>query len=49
VSEPVYQQLEKTGMLELLGKENVYKAMSILGASAMTAYQDAQKWLNQEK
>lgn len=36
-------------MLQLLGKEHVYKATSILGNSAMTACQDAHRWLNQEQ
>ena len=49
VSEPVYQQLDKTGILAQLGQENVYRSTSIMGDSAMHAYLDATLWLKQEK
>jgi len=49
VSEPVYHQLEKTGLLHELGEENVYRATSILGDSAFEALQDADAWLEQVK
>jgi len=49
VSEPVYHQLEKTGLLHELGEENVYRATSILGDSAFEALQDADAWLGQVK
>jgi SulP family sulfate permease len=45
VSEPVYTQLQKTSLLDQLGPENVYKATSIMGDSALNAYQDAIAWL----
>jgi SulP family sulfate permease len=45
VSEPVYHQLEKTGLLAELGGENVYRHTSILGDSTRQAYQDAVAWL----
>lgn len=45
VSEPVYHQLEKTGILDELGRENVYLATSILGDSSQEALQDAEQWL----
>ncbi len=45
VSEPVYHQIEKTGLLEELGQENIYLATSIIGDSALEAYQDANAWL----
>ena len=45
VTEPVYQQLEKTGFLQQLGRENVYQATTILGDSSMKAYEDALAWL----
>jgi SulP family sulfate permease len=48
VSETVYQQLEKTGFLAQLGKENIYRGTSFLGDSSMQAYEDATKWLGQE-
>jgi SulP family sulfate permease len=46
VSEPVYNQLDKTGLLARLGEENVYTATDIYGESALNAYLDAQNWLN---
>jgi SulP family sulfate permease len=49
VSEHVYHQLQKTGLLEALGKENVYLATSILGDSALNAYQDAEAWLEKKE
>ncbi len=49
VSEPVYHQLEKTGLLADLGEGNVYRATSILGDSSLEAYQNAQEWLDQTK
>jgi sulfate permease, SulP family len=49
VSKSVYIQLQNTGVLDQLGKENVYRATSILGDSALNAYQDALTWLEKEK
>jgi SulP family sulfate permease len=45
VSEKVYTQLQKTGLLDDLGSENVYRATTILGDSAITALEDARQWL----
>jgi SulP family sulfate permease len=45
VSEPVYNQLMKTGLLARLGEKNVYKATEKHGESALKAYLDAQTWL----
>ena len=45
VSKPVYNQLEKTGLLALLGEKNVYLATDLYGESALRAYLDAQTWL----
>ena len=49
VSKSVYSQLQNTGLVDQLGKENIYKSTSIIGDSAMTAYQDANTWLAQDK
>ncbi len=49
VSEPVYQQLQKTGLLNQLGEENIYKSTSILGDSALKAYQDSSAWLEEAR
>jgi sulfate permease, SulP family len=49
VSKPVYHQLEITGLLDQLGKENVYRATTSMGDSSMNAYQDAAAWLAQKK
>jgi SulP family sulfate permease len=49
VSEHVYIQLRKTGLLDDLGSENVYRATSIMGDSALTALEDARQWLESSK
>jgi sulfate permease, SulP family len=49
VSQTVYGQLEKTGFLEQIGKENVYLATAVIGDSAIKAYEDANTWLVQQK
>ncbi len=49
ISKSVYLQLQKTGLLDVIGKDNVYRSTSILGDSAMTAYQDATTWLEKGK
>jgi SulP family sulfate permease len=45
ISQPVYDQLRRTGMLAELGEENVYQATPILGEAAQQAWQDGQAWL----
>jgi SulP family sulfate permease len=45
VSEPVLHQLEKTGLINELGAENVYHHTSILGDATRQAYEDAVAWL----
>jgi anti-anti-sigma regulatory factor len=45
VSEPVYDQLERTGALEELGKENVYRETPIVGESTEYAVRTAEEWL----
>lgn len=45
VSEPVYDQLERTGALEELGKENVYRETPIVGESTEYAVRTAKEWL----
>jgi SulP family sulfate permease len=49
ISKSVYLQLQHTGLLDAIGKENVYRSTSIIGDSALTAYQDAKAWLEKEK
>jgi SulP family sulfate permease len=49
VGKSVYLQLQNTGVLDQIGKANVYRATSILGDSALNAYQDAMAWLEKEK
>jgi SulP family sulfate permease len=49
VSKQVYTQLQKTGLLDVLGSENVYRATSIMGDSAITALEDARQWLEASK
>ena len=47
VSEPIDHQLQKTGLLDQLGDENVYSGISILGDSTLEDYRDANAWLKQ--
>ena len=49
VSEPVYHQLDKTGLLDELGEENIYLATSIMGDSSRDALLDANVWLESMK
>jgi hypothetical protein len=49
VSEKVYIQLQKTGLMDDLGRENVYRATSIMGDSVLTALEDARQWLESSK
>jgi len=45
VSENVVTQLENTGMLDLIGRENVFLAKKQWGAAGNQAYEAAQAWL----
>ena len=45
VSEAVLAQLERTGLVALLGRENIYVAQRQWGAAAIKAYEDGQAWL----
>jgi hypothetical protein len=45
VSQPVFDQLHRTGMLADLGEENVYLATRFLGESVRQAWEDAHAWL----
>ena len=45
VSEGVRTQLERTGLLELIGKENIFMATHELGGAANQAYEAAVTWL----
>jgi hypothetical protein len=45
VSEGVLTQLERTGLLELLGKESIFMATDEFGMAANQAYEYARKWL----
>jgi SulP family sulfate permease len=49
VNEAVLAQLERTGLVTLLGRENIYVAQRQWGAAAMKAYEDAQVWLEEKK
>jgi SulP family sulfate permease len=46
ISEGVFQQIERTGLLRLLGRENVFKEQPQLGAAANQALKTAQAWLD---
>lgn len=45
VDEHVLHQLEKTGLIDELGEENIYLATSIMGDSTIAAYHDAEQWI----
>jgi len=45
VSDGVLSQLERTGLLELIGKENIFKVQHEFGLAANQAYEAAEKWL----
>ena len=49
VSEAVLSQLERTGLVDLLGRENIYVAHPQWGAAATKAYEDGQAWLGEKK
>ncbi|MGD8473555.1 MAG: STAS domain-containing protein [Anaerolineae bacterium] len=46
-SQPVYDQLRRTGMLAELGEENVYLATRLLGKSALQAWREEKAWLGE--
>jgi len=46
VSEGVFQQIERTGLLRLIGRENVFMAQPQWGAAANQALETAQAWLD---
>ncbi len=41
VDDPIMQQLERTGLLDLLGRENVFPARDLVGASLIEALKAA--------
>jgi hypothetical protein len=49
ISKSVYLQLQHTGTLDVIGKENVYRSTSIIGDSSLDAYRDATAWLEKGK
>jgi SulP family sulfate permease len=45
LNEGVLSQLERTGLLELIGKENIFMARKEFGIAANQAFESAQNWL----
>jgi SulP family sulfate permease len=45
LSQGVLSQLERTGLLELIGKERIFMATDEFGMAANQAFEYAQKWL----
>jgi len=45
VSETIVQQMERTGLLDVIGRENVFIAQAQWGAAASEAYAAAEAWL----
>ena len=48
ISDPVYAQLERTGMVAKMGDENIYRETSFLGESTKRAYEHGNAWLAEE-
>ncbi len=48
LNDRVMEQLERTGVLDTLGPEDVYPATEVLGESALQAEADALKWIGKE-
>lgn len=48
VSENVYDQLKKTGMIDQIGKENVYKATRYIGENFRKVWDEAQRWVSKK-
>ena len=45
VSENIVQQMERTGLLKLIGRENVFIAQAQWGIAASQAYEADEAWL----
>jgi sulfate permease, SulP family len=48
ISEGILSQLERTGLLALVGKENIFMAQNQFGLAANQAFESAQNWLGEE-
>jgi hypothetical protein len=48
VSEDVLDQLERTGTIESIGRENVFLATSDYGASLAEAMEAGERWIEEE-
>lgn len=48
VSENVYEQLEKTGMIDQLGKGNVHKATEYVGKIFRKVWDEAEEWVSKK-
>jgi len=46
VSERLFDQMVRVGMVSLIGRENIYPSTSYLGAAANQAARDAEAWLS---
>jgi SulP family sulfate permease len=46
VSEGLFSQLERTGLLQLIGRDNVFMAQAQWGVAANQALEAAQGWLD---
>ena len=47
VDEHVALQLERTGLLEVIGQENIFPAQPIYGAALQEAYASAERWIQE--
>lgn len=48
-SDRVHDQLQATGVADLLGEENIYESDEWLGATVTRAYRDAEEWIRERQ
>lgn len=48
VSDNVYLQLERTGLLKDIGNENIYRESEVIGEPLSNAWKKSQEWLNEK-
>jgi SulP family sulfate permease len=45
----VINQLEKTGLMRRIGRENVFVEGQVIGQSVLAAWEEAEKWIHKER
>ncbi len=49
LNERVMEQLQRTGVFDTLGAEDVYPATAVFGEATLQAWQDARIWINEQR